>query len=43
MMPCIVLPVSRLPNFAEKTACTQIKGEIPRYVLSKISPLCDIG
>ena len=43
MMPCIVLPVSRLPNVAEKTACTQMKGEIPRYVLSTSSPLCDIG
>ena len=43
MMPCIVLPVTQLPNVAEKTACTQMKGEIPMYVLSTSSPLCDIG
>ena len=43
MMPCIVLPVSRPPNVTEKTACTQMKGGIPRYVFSTSSPLCDIG
>ena len=43
MMPCIVLPVSRPPNVTEKTACTQMKGGIPRYVFSTSSPLFDIG
>ena len=43
MMPCIVLLVSRPTNVTEKTACTQMKGGIPRYVFSTISPLCDIG
>ena len=43
MMPCIVLPVSRPPNVTEKTACTQMKGGIPRYVFSTSSPLCNIG
>ena len=43
MMPCIVLLVSRPTNVTEKTACTQMKGGIPRYVFSTSSPLCDIG
>ena len=43
MIPFIVLPISRLPNFAEKTAYTQIKGDICRYVLSTSSPMGDIG
>ena len=42
MIPFIVLPISRLPDIAEKTACTQMKGNIRRYVLSTNSPLCDI-
>ena len=42
MMPCIVLLVSRPTNVTEKTACTQMKGGIPRYVFSTSSPLCDI-
>ena len=43
MIPFIVLPISRLPNFAERTACTQMKGDIHRYVLSTSSPMCNIG
>ena len=43
MMPCIVLLVSWPTNVTEKTACTQMKGGIPRYVFSISSPLCDIG
>ena len=43
MIPSIVLPISRLPDFAEKTACTQIKGDIRRYALSTSSPMGDIG
>ena len=43
MIPCTVLPVSRLHDIAEKTACSQMKGDINRYVLSKDSPLCGIG
>ena len=43
MIPFIVLPISRLPNFAEKTAYTQMKGDIRRYVLSTSSPMGDIG
>ena len=43
MMSCIVLLVSRPTNVTEKTACTQMKGGIPRYVFSTSSPLCDIG
>ena len=39
----MVLPVSRLPNLAQIAACTQIKGDIHRYVSSTSSPLCDIG
>ena len=42
MIPFIVLPISRHPNFAEKTAYTQMKGDIRRYVLSTSSPLCNI-
>ena len=43
MIPFIVLPISRLPNLAERTACTQMKGDIRRYVLSTSNPMCDIG
>ena len=43
MISCIVLPVSWLPDIAEKTACDQLKGYIHRYVLSTSSLLCDIG
>ena len=43
MIPFIVLPISRLPNFAEKTAYTQMKGDIRRYVLSTSSHMGDIG
>ena len=39
----MVLPVSRLSNLAQIAACTQIKGDIHRYVSSTSSPLCDIG
>ena len=42
MIPFIVLPISRVPDIAEKTACTQMKGDISRYVLSTSSPLYDI-
>ena len=42
MIPFIVLPISRHPNFAEKTAYTQMKGDIRRYVLSTSSPMCNI-
>ena len=37
------LPISQLPNFAERTALSQMKGDIQRYVLSTSSPMCDIG
>ena len=43
MIPCTVLPVSRLHDIAEKTACSQMKGDINRYVLSNDRPLCCIG
>ena len=43
MMPCIVLLASRPTNVTEKTACTQMKGGIPRYDFSTSIPLCDIG
>ena len=43
LIPFVVLPVSRHPNIAQKTACTQIKDNIHRYMLSSSSPLCDIG
>ena len=43
MMCCIVLLVSRPTNVTEKTAFTQMKGGIPRYVFSTRSPLCNIG
>ena len=43
MIPFIVLPISRLPNFAEKTAYTQMNCDIHRYVLSTSSPMGDIG
>ena len=42
MIPCTVLPVSRLHDIAEKTACSQMKGDINRYVLSNDRPLCSI-
>ena len=43
MIPFIVLPISWLPDIAEMTACTQMKGNIRRYILSTSSPLFDIG
>ena len=43
LKPCTVLPVSRLPNIAQISTCTQIKGDINRYVLSTSSCPCDIG
>ena len=43
MIPCIVLPVSRLLDIPEKTACTQMKGDISRYVLSTSNSMCNIG
>ena len=43
MIPCTVLPVSRLHDIAEKTACSQMTGDINRYVLSNDRPLCGIG
>ena len=43
MIPFIVLPISRLPNFAERTACTQMKGDNLSYVFSTSGFLCDIG
>ena len=43
MIPFIVLPVSPLPLIAEKTACTQMKGDIHRYILSTSSPMYNIG
>ena len=43
MIPFIVLPVSQLHDITEKTTCTQMKGDIIRYVLSANSPLCGIG
>ena len=43
MIPCVVLPVSRLLDIAQKTACTQMKGNIYRYILSTSSLLCNIG
>ena len=42
MIPFIVLPISRLPDIAEKTACTQMKDDICRYILSTSSPLWNI-
>ena len=36
------MPVSLLPDIAQKTAYTQIKGNIHRYILSTSSPLCNI-
>ena len=41
MIPCTVLPVSRLHDIAEKTACSQMKGDINRYVLS--NDLCAVS
>ena len=32
MIPFIVLPISRLLNFADRTVCTQMKGDIHRYI-----------
>ena len=43
MIPCVVLPVFPLLNIVENTACTQMKGDIRRYVLSTSNPMCDIG
>ena len=43
MIPCTFLPVSQLHDIAEKTACTQMKGDINRYVLNTNSPLCRIA
>ena len=43
MIPCIVLPVSQLPNIAQKTVFTQMKVDINRYILSATISLCDIG
>ena len=43
LIPCTVLSVSRLANIAKKNVCTQMRGDIHRYVLSTISPLCEIG
>ena len=43
MIPCIVLPVYRLPDIAQKTAYTQMKVDINRYILSASISLCDIG
>ena len=43
MTPFIFLPISRLPDYMEKTACTQMKADTIRYVLSTSSPLCNIG
>ena len=40
MIPCIVLPVSRLPDIPEKTAYTQMKGNIH---LNTSSLRCNIG
>ena len=31
------------PDIAQKTACTQIKGDILGYILRTSSPLCNIG
>ena len=42
MIPFIVLPISRLPDIAEKTAFTQMKYDICRYILSTSSPPCNI-
>ena len=42
LIPCVVVPVSTLPYIAQKTAYTQIKGNIHRYVLSTSRFLCDI-
>ena len=33
------MPISRLPDIAEKIACTQMKGDICRFVLSTIMVL----
>ena len=37
------MSVSRLANIAKKNVCTQMRGDIHKYVLSSISPLCEIG
>ena len=42
MIPCIVMPVSRLHDIARRTACTQMKVNIDRYILCTSSPLCSI-
>ena len=42
MISCIVMPVSRLNDIAGKTACTQMKVDIDRYILCTSSPLCGI-
>ena len=42
MISCTFLPLSQLHDIAENTACTQMKGDINRYVLNTNSPLCGI-
>ena len=42
MIPCIVMPVSQLHDIARKTACTQMKVYIDRYILCTSSTLCGI-
>ena len=37
------MPVSQLAHIAQKTVCTQMKGDIHMYVLSTSSRLWDIG
>ena len=36
------MPVSPLPDIAQKTGYTQMKGKIHSYFLSTSSPLCNI-
>ena len=42
MIPSAVLRVSRLPDITQKTACSQMKANVHRYVLNTNSPLYDI-
>ena len=42
MIPFIVLPIHWVPDIAETTACTQMKDDICRYILSTSSPLWNI-
>ena len=42
-IPCIVLRVSQLHDIVQMTACTKMKGDMHRYVLSRSSPQCHIG